>query len=67
MAKAKKIIEEKVEEVNVPATPNEPKAGKDAVVVSWRGNTRTYSLELHGADFKKLAQEFATKFNGTIE
>ncbi len=45
-----------------------PKKGKKtSVVVSWRGNTREFSLDIHGEDFETLAQQFADKFDGTIE
>jgi hypothetical protein len=38
----------------------------DTVVVSWKGNTREYSEKLHGADFAKLAKEFAEKVDGKV-
>lgn len=48
--------------------PDAPKKGKKtAVTVSWRGNTREFSLETHGEDFETLAEQFAEKFEGTIE
>lgn len=55
-AKAEKEAEKAVE-----------KADKTSVVVEWRGNTRTYSKEIHGDDFLELAESFAKKFNGTIK
>lgn len=36
------------------------------VTVTWNGNSRVYSKELHGADFKKLAEEFAGKVGGEV-
>jgi hypothetical protein len=70
MAKAKKIKEVVVTPSNVAEVFAETKKAvestKTSVVVSYRGNTRIYSKEIHGADFKKLAQDFAEKFNGTI-
>lgn len=44
----------------------EEKVGKNSATVSWKGKTRTYSKELHGADFKELAKEFAAKVNGKV-
>lgn len=46
---------------------SEPVAsGKGSVIVTWRGGTRVYSKEAHGADFKALAAEFAEKKGGTV-
>lgn len=42
------------------------KSSATSVVVEWNGKSREYSQELHGDDFRDLAQQFATKFNGTI-
>lgn len=39
---------------------------KDAVTVAWRLGTRTYTKAEHGADFKKLAKEFADKKGGKL-
>jgi len=39
---------------------------KGVATVSYRGLSRDYSKEIHGSEFKKLAQSFATKFGGTI-
>ena len=36
------------------------------LTVTWNGNSRVYSKELHGADFKKLAEEFAVKVGGEV-
>ncbi len=33
--------------------------GPEAVTVKWLGNERTYSREIHGEDFQKLAKQFA--------
>lgn len=38
------------------------KAGKDSVTVTWRGNSRVYSKEIHGDDFLALAKQFAGKY-----
>jgi hypothetical protein len=40
------------------------KAG--SVSVRWKGGVRSYTREVHGADYKKLAEEFAEKKNGTV-
>lgn len=39
---------------------------KDSVTVTWRGNTRTYTRKIHGADFLELAKEFAEKNRGEL-
>lgn len=58
------VVEEATSEV-----VNEPeeKSTSKSVTVTWRGNTRTFSLGVHGKDYRKLAEAFATKFEGTIE
>lgn len=38
----------------------------DSVNVTWRGNSRTYSKDLHGKEFRALAKEFATKVDGKL-
>jgi hypothetical protein len=38
----------------------------EGVVVTWNGGTRAYTKDVHGKDFRELAQEFATKHNGTL-
>jgi len=39
----------------------------DAIVIDKNGEkVRTYSLEIHGAEFDKLAQEFAKKISGKV-
>lgn len=41
---------------------------KEQVTVSFGGKTRVYSLSVHGENFLKLAEEFASKYRGaTIE
>ena len=37
-----------------------------SVSVRWRGGVRSYTRELHGADFKALAKEFAEKKGGIV-
>ena len=43
-----------------------------SVTVSWKGSamrpagSREYSEELHGKDFKKMAQSFAEKVRGVV-
>lgn len=39
---------------------------KDSVTVTWKGNSRTYSKEIHGDDFKTLAKEFSKKISGEL-
>lgn len=57
------MAKRKVKEVeNVEET-----ASVGVVRVSWKGKTRDYSEEVHGADFQKLASEFAEKVGGTVE
>lgn len=43
------------------------KTEKDAVTVTWKGGSRVYSKEVHGKDYKELAEEFAAKFEGTVK
>lgn len=38
----------------------------DQVTVTWKGNSRVYSLEVHGENFMDLAKEFAEKHGGEI-
>ena len=77
MVRLKKIEEAKtevesqvqpvVEIIEAPEVVELPKGeAKTEATVTWRGNSRTYSLELHGKDFMKLAKQFATKFDGII-
>ena len=42
------------------------KAAETSATVSWQGNTRVYSQEVHGDDFRALAEEFAAKRGGTV-
>lgn len=42
------------------------KANRDSVTVTYRGGVRTYTREVHGDDFAKLAKEFAEKCDGTV-
>jgi len=56
-----------VEKTAVEETPTEVVAsGKGVATVSWRGNTREYSKELHGSDYRELAKEFAVKVDGKV-
>lgn len=59
MAKTKKetVAEEVVEVV---------KSARESIVVTWRGGVREYTKALHGADYLKLAKEFAEKRGGTL-
>lgn len=45
--------EEEAEEVTT--------SSKGAVIVTWNGGSREYSKEVHGKDYKALAEEFASK------
>lgn len=33
-----------------------------SVTVTWNGGSREYSKEIHGADFEKLAKQFADQY-----
>lgn len=72
---AEEVVEEAVEEAAPEVAQHdevaddaeeEPEIDGDSVTVSWNGGERTYSEEIHGKDFKKLAKGFAIKFGGTI-
>jgi hypothetical protein len=76
MAKRKAETEEEVtdEELDealaapeeaAPAKP-EKEDSKTSVTVVFPGGERTYSKDEHGADFKKLAKEFADKKGGKL-
>lgn len=43
-----------------------PVPTKGEATVTWNGNIRVYSKEEHGADFAKLAEEFAGKVGGEV-
>lgn len=62
MAKTKKVVE--VDAETVVAT----KATRDtgSVVVSWRGNTREYTRDIHGEGYRALAESFAGKVGGEL-
>lgn len=47
----------------------EEKTSKDVAVVSWgkNGQSREYSKELHGKDFKDIAKGFAKKVGGEVK
>lgn len=60
----KKILKEDAEAEVVNEIETTEKAG--SVSVRWRGGVRSYTRELHGADYKKLAAEFAEKKGGTV-
>ena len=50
-----------------PEQVNEIEAsGKDSATVVHPRGERVYSKELHGNDFRKLAQQFADKFGGIV-
>ena len=40
---------------------------KGVATVKWSGGVREYTEEVHGKEYKALAQEFATKKGGTVE
>lgn len=42
------------------------KAEVTSVTVSWRGNERTYSKEIHGENFQKLAKQFADQYPDAV-
>lgn len=59
-------VEETETQVEETETQVEEKSSKTEVTVTWRGNSRVFSKEIHGDDFKKVAKQFAEKFEGTI-
>lgn len=61
MARAKKV-----EEVIADQSVEEVVAELNSVTVVWRGNSRTYTREAHGDNFRALAEEFATKNGGEL-
>lgn len=65
--KTRAVEEEVVETVEEEVVEEEVTASsKDEAVVEWRGRSRAYTKEIHGNDFKKLANSFADKVGGTI-
>lgn len=69
MAERKKKDIEAVAAEGTTSEAVETKASKGAksVTVTWAGVSREYSEEVHGEDFRDLAEAFAAKFNGTIK
>jgi len=76
---SKDQISKKLTELNIPHDPSATKADlekllpegstedeKGSVTVKWQGQSRVYTKELHGAEFKALAKEFAAKKGGTV-
>lgn len=57
----RKKKEESPEVVETPAV-----TARGAVTVVWGRGTREYSKEVHGAEYKTLAEQFAKKFDGKI-
>lgn len=53
-------------EINVDESVEEVVAELNSATVTWRGNTRTYTREVHGDNFRALAEEFATKNGGEL-
>jgi hypothetical protein len=58
--------EEKEAAAAAKAEKEAAKKARTEVTVEWQGNSRVYSLAMHGEDFEALADEFATKKNGRI-
>ena len=58
MPKKKEVKEE---------APKVAKEVKKVAIVEWKGKSREYSLELHGKDFMKLAEGFASKVRGEVK
>ena len=56
---------EVVETSEAEAAP-EKESTKGSVTVTWNGGTREFSKAVHGADFRKLAAQFAEKFKGKV-
>lgn len=71
MARIKKAVVKSVEEpkaeVKAAEVAVEPKkSDKTEVTVTWRGNSRVYSLAVHGENFEKLAQSFASQYADAV-
>lgn len=72
MAKNTPVVEEEVateekEEVAVPEKTGKFKlAVEGQATVSWKGQSRVYTEELHGSKFLDLAKEFAQKIDGVV-
>jgi hypothetical protein len=43
------------------------KVAKSSAIVSWRGNTREYTVKIHGDKFMDFAKEFAGKVGGSVK
>jgi hypothetical protein len=55
-----------VEDTEVVEETKTKKVARTEATVEWRGESRTYTLAMHGEDFEALAEEFAAKKNGRI-
>jgi len=62
MPRKKKEVEKVVE-----TTPEVEVETKGVATVEWRGRSRQYTTELHGKEYKKLAEQFASKVGGTVK
>lgn len=59
----REVVDETTEVVEEVDTTSDD---KDSATVTWRGQSRVYSRDLHGKEFKALAKEFAEKKGGTV-
>lgn len=66
MPRKKKEVKEEVVVEEVVETP-EVKDTKGVATVEWKGRSRDYTKELHGKDYKKLAEQFAGKVQGIVK
>lgn len=62
----KEVVDETVEVVEEETVEETASGDKDSATVTWRGQSRVYSRDLHGKEFKALAKEFAEKKGGTV-
>lgn len=68
---APKADEDITEEDTSEDTDEEESADRGEVTVEYQHpvdgkSLRTFSLEIHGKDYKKVAKQFAEKFSGTL-
>ena len=71
MAKKKLVATKEILDANPELREAGVKEGTEAVdctaaIVTWHGNSRTYSLAVHGENFLGMAKEFSEKKNGKI-
>ncbi len=60
------VVEGDVVEMAAEVTTPKAKKDKNSATVTWQGQSRTYTREIHGDNFSELAEEFAEKKGGTV-